>query len=93
MSGVLESEVKALRQDLEVGFQETRPTENFRATMMLGMIQLDVLTKKIQETQDPQERRRLIREFERGKESIGKGIQMLKQQTKGLGKINPLSQN
>ena len=88
MSGVLENELKALRQDLAVGFQETKPTEQFRTTMILGTIRMDLLASKINEAQDPEERRRLIREFEKGKEILGKGIQILKKQAEQFGKIN-----
>ncbi len=93
MDRVLENEVKALRQDLAIGLQETKPTEQFRTTMILGTIQMELLASQINEAQDPEERRRLIREFEKGKEILGKGVQMLKKQTEQFGKINSPPEN
>lgn len=93
MSRDLENEVKELRRDMEVGFQMARPTEQFRATMILATVQLRVIAELFKNSQDPKERRRLISEFERQKESIEKGIQMLDRQTRRFGAIHASLQN
>ena len=77
MFQVLENEAKALRRDLEVSFKIAKPTYQFKATMILAYVQLLVKIELFKKSQDPKERRRLINEFKKEKESIGKGIRML----------------
>ena len=77
MFQVLENEAKALRRDLEVSFKIAKPTYQFKATMILAYVQLLVKIELFKNSQDPKERRRLINEFKKEKESIGKGIRML----------------
>jgi len=89
----LEKEVDELRQDLETRFKKARPTEDFRATMILATLQLRVLAELFKDSPDPKERSRLINEYEKEKESIEKGIQMLSQQTQRFGRIHASPQN
>jgi len=77
MARDLENEAKALRRDLEVSFKIAKPTYQFKATMILAYVQLLVNIELFKNSQDPKERRRLINEFEKQKESIHKGIRML----------------
>ena len=93
MSRDLEKEVNELRQDLETGFKIARPTEDFRASMILATVQLRVLAELFKNSPDQKERRRLINEYEKEKESIEKGIQMLSQQAQRFGKIHASPQN
>jgi hypothetical protein len=93
MSRDLENEVNELRRDLETGFKMARPTEKFRATMILATLELRVIAEQFKNSQDPKERRRLINEYEKQKESIEKGIQMLSQQTRRFGTIHASPQN
>ena len=58
-------------------FQRTNPIEKVRAAMLLSMIQLYALTEDFENSQDPEKRRKLIHEYDRQKESIRKGLQML----------------
>jgi hypothetical protein len=92
MSRVLENEVKAFRQDLEAGFKIANPTYQVKATMVLAVVRLLVLIELIKNSQNPVERRELLNEFRRQKESIERGIQMLKQ-TRRLGAISAISQS
>jgi hypothetical protein len=73
----LESEVNELRRDLGFGFQRRRPNENFQAIMTLALVQLSFVADRFKNSQCLNERRNLIREYDRGKEAIRKGIQML----------------
>ena len=77
MTRDLESEVKELRRDLGFGFQITRPTENFCAHMTLALIQLSLIADRYKKSQSVTERRKLMHEYDRGKEIVRKGIQML----------------
>jgi len=61
--------------------------------MILAVVQLHVLIELFKNSPDQKERRRLINEYERQKESIEKGIQMLSQQTGRLGTIYASPQN
>ena len=93
MTRDLENEVKALRQGLEAGFKKANPTYQFKATMVLAVVQLLVLIELIKNSQRPEERRELFNEYRREKEGIEKGIQMLSQQTRRFGPIHASPQN
>ena len=77
MSRDLTQELIGLWRDLQMTFQRTNPIEKVRAAMLLSMIQLYALTEDFENSKDPEKRRKLIHEYDRGKESIRKGIQML----------------
>ena len=77
MSRDLTQELIGLWRDLQMAFQRTNPIEKVRAAMLLSMIQLYALTEDFENSQDWEKRRKLIHEYDRQKESIRKGIQML----------------
>ena len=77
MTRDLEREVEELRRDLGFGFQRTTPTQKFCADMVLALVQLSLIADRFKKSQSITERRKLMHEYERGKESIRKGIQML----------------
>jgi len=79
MSRDLTQEVIGLWRDLQLTFQRTNPIERVRAAMLLSMVQLYALTEEFENSQDPEKRRKLIHEYDRQKESIQKGLQMLYQ--------------
>jgi len=79
MTRDLENEVKELRRDLGFGFQRTRPNENFCALLILAAVQLGLIVDRFKKSQNLTERRKLIHEYNKGKEAIRKGIQMLYQ--------------
>ena len=82
MTRDLEREVEELRRDLGFGFQITRPTESFCAHMTLALIQLSLIADRFKKSQNLTERRKLMHEYDRGKEAIRKGIQMLYENAK-----------
>ena len=93
MSRDLLNEIDAIRQKLQVGLEMAKPTEQVKAVMILSVINLRVFADHIKNSPSPEERRRLINEYERQKESIEKGIQMLIQQTQRFGKLHVCPQN
>ena len=77
MSRDLTKELIGLWPGLQLTFKKALPTEKVRAAMLLSMIQLYALTEYYENSQDSEERRKLIHEYDRQQESIRKGIQML----------------
>ena len=78
MSRVLERTARQLFSGLMLCFRETRPGREFGNYLFLGVIYLGLLANKAGQTQDLQERRRMINEFYQGKKTIEKGIRLLR---------------
>ena len=93
MSRDLLNEIDEMRQKLQEGLEMAKPTEQVRAIMILSVINLRVFADHIKNSPSPEERRRLINEYERQKESIEKGIQMLIQQAQRFRKLHACPQN
>ena len=89
MSRDLDNEIQKLRRDLQVGLEEAKPCEQFKACMILAVVQLHVLVASFKDSQDQNERRRLINEFSRKRGVVEQGIQLLNQQ-KGSSNAKPL---
>lgn len=79
MSRVLKNEVKILREDLMLCFRENLLSKQASACLSLPMIWMHVLVDREKETEDEEERRILMDEFDRNKEVIERGIQRLRQ--------------
>jgi hypothetical protein len=77
MARDLTQELLGLWRELQMTFQRTRPIRKVRAAMLLSMIQLCALTEDFENSQDPEKRRKLSHEYDRQKECIRKGLQML----------------
>jgi hypothetical protein len=77
MSRDLTKERIGLWRGLQMAFKRATPIEKVRAAMLLSMIQLYALTEDFEKSQTSEKRRKLIHEYDRQKESIRKGIQML----------------
>ena len=82
MSRVFQDEIQELRQKLMTCFIETLPSKQFNALLSLHIIWLHVLVDREEKIEDEEKRGKFINEFERGKNNIEKGIQMLYEQTK-----------
>jgi hypothetical protein len=93
MSRDLLNEIDAIRQKLQVGLEMAKPTEQVKAVMILSVINLHVFVDHIKNSPSPEERRRLVNEYERQKESIEKGIQMLIQKTQRFRKLHACPQH
>jgi hypothetical protein len=80
MSRDLVNEIKELREELQVALQKGKPCVEYSANMTLAMLKLHVLVEQVNNSQDKNERRRLIREYQEKKKTVEKGIQFLFQQ-------------
>jgi hypothetical protein len=74
-----QKELRRIRQELTVSMEKTMPTKEFGAAIITAMVRLHVIEAEIRKTQNLEERRRLINEFDSKKDAIEKGIQLLKQ--------------
>ena len=77
----LQKELGDLRQELMNSLIGTMPSKEFRATIIMAMVGLHMIEFRIRKTQNLEERRQLIHEFNRGKDTVKKGLQALKQST------------
>jgi hypothetical protein len=82
MSRDLTQEVIGLWRGLQMTFRRITPIEKVRAAMLLSMINLYALTEQFENSQDSEKRRKLIHEYDRQRESIRKGIQILSEKQK-----------
>lgn len=83
MSQNLNEELRGIREDLTSCLKETFPSKEFRATLIMAMVGLHVIEARIRKTQNLNERRQLINEFNKGKGTIEKGIHALKRTAGG----------
>lgn len=78
----LKKELRKTREELTACMAETVPSKEFGATILMAMVGLHVIEARIHKTQNLEERRKLIDEFNRGKSSIHEGIRTLKKTRK-----------
>lgn len=71
-------ELEKIRRELMVCMSETLPSKEFSATIMMAMVWLQVIETRIPKTQNIIERRRLINEFKNKKNTIEKGVRLLR---------------
>jgi hypothetical protein len=83
MSQNLKRELKELRHHLMACLCTTIPTKEFRAAITMAMIGLHITEAQIRKTQNLEERRRLINEFNKRKNAIQKGLRALMRSNKG----------
>ena len=74
----LKQELMGVRQALMAALGQTTPAKKFGATLMMAVVGLHVTEARIRKTQNFEERRRLINEFNRQRNAIEKGIQTLR---------------
>ena len=74
----LKKELMGVRQDLMAALGQTTPAKEYGATLMMAMVGLHVTEGRIRKTQNFEERRRLINEFNRQRNAIEKGIRVLR---------------
>ncbi|PKN62593.1 MAG: hypothetical protein CVU57_23365 [Deltaproteobacteria bacterium HGW-Deltaproteobacteria-15] len=78
MSGDIHKELVRLREDLSACLTETLPTREFEAALVLGTAWLGVLEARILETNNLEERRKLIHEFGSKRNTVCKCIELLR---------------
>ena len=74
----LKSEIQKTRQELMASMGQTTPAKEFGATLLMAMVGLHVTEARIRKTQNFEERREKINEFNRQRNAIEKGIQALR---------------
>ena len=78
----LKQELMGVRQALMAALGQTTPAKEFGATLMMAVVGLHVTEARIRKTQNFEERRRLINEFNRQRNAIEKGIQALRKSSR-----------
>ena len=78
----LKQELIGVRQDLMASMGQTTPAKEFGATLLMAMVGLHVTEARIRKTQNLEERRRLINEFNRQRNAIEKGIRVLRKSSR-----------
>jgi hypothetical protein len=78
----LKKELMGVRQDLMTALGQTTPAKEFGATLLMAVVGLHVTEACIRKTQNFEERRRLINEFNRQRNAIEKGIQALRKSSR-----------
>ncbi len=71
------NEVEEARVNLCKAMQATLPSKQFSATIMLVLVQLSLIKERIRKRQNLQQRRELIREFDKCRNALQKGIRLL----------------
>ena len=74
----LKKELVAARQSFTASIRQTTPAKEFGATLLMAMVGLHVTEARIRKTQNFEERREKIHEFNRQRNRIEKGIQALR---------------
>ena len=74
MSRDLDKEVETLRKDLMSCIKKSRPTNELSINLILSVVWLHFLADREERTKNPQERRRIIHEFKRGKKALEEGM-------------------
>ena len=82
----LKRDLKETRQELMVALGQTTPAKEFGATLMMAMVGLYVTEARIRKTQNLEERRQLINEFNRQRHAIKHGIRALRKSSRGSSK-------
>lgn len=72
-----QKKLEKIRKELMECLRETFPTKEFSATIMMAMVRLHMIEAGIRETQNLEERRRLIDEFNNKRKAIERGIRLL----------------
>ena len=73
----LKEELKEVRKKYRECLAQTMPSKEFGATLFMAMVGLHVIQDSIRKTQNLEERRKLIDEFNKSKSIIEKGIRIL----------------
>ena len=74
----LKREIQKTTDALMAAMGQTIPAKEFGATLLMAVVGLHVTETRIRKTQNFEERRRLINEFNRQRNAIEKGIQALR---------------
>lgn len=73
----LEAELRSVQETLMRTFRRTFPSKQFQAELLLGTISLEITLKRLSQTRDLNERRKLKSEFDHGVSVLRRGMRML----------------
>ena len=73
----LKAELHELEAELCLCFQNTMVSKQFRAELMLGVIALELMLRRLSNSRDLRERRRIKEEFLDGARIVREGLQLL----------------
>ena len=79
----LKKELMGVRQAFMAAVGQTTPTKEFGATLLMAMVGLHVTEGRIRNTQNFEERRRLINEFKSRRKTIEKAIGVPRKSSEG----------
>lgn len=88
MLGDLQVELERIRHEVVAVMEEARPALKGSAEMILATVWLGVTESKIRATPDPEERRRLVNEFWKGRNAIERAIKGYRKNI-GKGDLHP----
>lgn len=72
-----------VRNEVAVSMQETMPAKEFGAELVMAVVGLHQIEARIRRTQNLEERRRLISEFNSRRKTIEKAIGLLRKSRRG----------
>ena len=78
----LKREIQKTRDAFMAALGQTTPAKEFGSTLLMAVVGLHVTEVHIRKTQNFEERRRLINEFNRQRNAIEKGIQALRKSSR-----------
>ena len=79
----LKKELMGVRQAFMAAVGQTTPAKEFGATLLMAMVGLHVTEGRIRNTQNFEERRRLINEFKSRRKTIEKAIGVPRKSSEG----------
>ena len=88
MLGDLQKELVRIRQEVSAVMEAAKPALTMRTEMILATVWLGVLELRLRATQDPEERRKLINDFWRRRNTIERAIRAYRKNT-GEGELHP----
>ena len=80
----LKAEMRAMEADVCLCFQNTLPSKQFQAELMLAVISLELTLKRLSRSRDLEERRRMTNEFRRGIKTVRQGLELLWETKAGI---------
>ena len=79
----LKRDLKKIREELMACRRNTMPAKEFGATLLMAVVGLHVTEARIRKTQNLDERRRLINEFNTRRRTVEKAIRLLRGSSQG----------
>jgi hypothetical protein len=73
----LQKELRRICQEVAVSIQDGNPTIEIRSAMIMATTWLGVIETRIRKTRNLEERRKLIHEFQRRKQTIERAIEKI----------------